>query len=257
ITGMAAGQPHWLAASINWGANIAGGNLTFWNTLFALIQALIGLGLLYRPTVKPAIILCVGWSLYVWWFGEAFGMLFMNMAQPLTGAPGGVILYALIALLVWPNGRPGGIFGVRGARVMWAALWLVMAYLWLLQSSSGSHAIHDMINASPSGMSWLSSVQDAAASITAHGDLVFALVLAALSAVIGLGVGFNRYAAPLLKLSIVLNLIYWVVGQGLGGIFQGGATDPNSGPLFIVLAYALYQLVPYELRTTTEAPSSP
>jgi hypothetical protein len=49
-------------------------------------------------------------------------------------------------------------------------------------------------------------------------------------------------------LAVVLNLIYWVVGQGFGGIFQGGATDPNAGLLFVVLAYALYTLVPYETR---------
>jgi hypothetical protein len=43
----------------------------------------------------------------------------------------------------------------------------------------------------------------------------------------------------------VLNLAYWVLGQGFGGIFQGGATDPNAGPLFVLLAYVLYTLIPY------------
>ena len=47
----------------------------------------------------------------------------MNMAMPLTGAPGAVVLYGLIALIVWPNGRPGGLIGVRRARTLWAALW--------------------------------------------------------------------------------------------------------------------------------------
>ena len=41
----------------------------------------------------------------------------------------------------------------------------------------------------------------------------------------------------------MLNLIYWVVGQGFGGIFAGGATDPNAGLLFIVLTYTMYTLV--------------
>jgi len=255
ITSMAPGQPHWLSASLVWGAHIAGRNLTFWNSLFALIQVAIGAGLLCRRTVKPALLLCFGWSFFVWWFGEAFGMLFMNMAQPLTGAPGGVILYALIGVLLWPNGRPGGLLGVRGARLMWATLWLLCAFLWLLDSSSSTNAIHDAINAAPSGMSWLSSTQDAAASLTHNSGLVWALVLAAASAAIGIGVGFNRYAKQLLILSIVLNVVYWVVGQGLGGIFAGGATDPNAAPLFILMAYVIYQLMPYQLRTTvTSAP---
>jgi len=257
LTAMSPGQPHWLASSIDWGANIAAGNLGFYNTAFALIQVAIGVGLLYRRTVKQALLVSFVWALIVWWFGEAFGMLFMNMASPLTGAPGGVILYALVGLVIWPGGRPGGLLGIRGARAMWAVLWLLMAYLWLLQSSAGANAIHDMINAAPSGMSWLSSMQDGFASITNGDGFVFAVILSALSAAIGIGVGVNgRFAKDLLALSVVLNLLYWLVGQGFGGIFQGGATDPNSAPLFILLAYVLYRLFPYCVQTTVTQEAS-
>ena len=89
LTGMESGQPHWLASSIGWGARLANGNLDVWNTLFALTQVAIGLGLLYRRTVKLALAASFAWVLIVWWFGEAFGMLFANVANPLTGAPGG------------------------------------------------------------------------------------------------------------------------------------------------------------------------
>ncbi|HEX3804162.1 MAG TPA: hypothetical protein VHV75_15100 [Solirubrobacteraceae bacterium] len=253
LTSMSPGQPHWLGSSINWGANLAAGNISLYNTGFALVQVAIGLGLLYRPTVKSALLLSFVWSLFVWWFGEGFGMLFMNMAQPLTGAPGGVIMYALIGLVIWPNGNPGGLLGVRGTRIMWATLWLLCAYLWLLQSSASANAIHDMINAAPSGMSWLSSMQDGFASITKGDGFIFALILAVLSAVIGLGVGFNWRAKELLIVSVVLQVIFWLVGQGLGGIFQGGATDPATAPLLILLAYAVYQLIPYRLHTTATA----
>jgi hypothetical protein len=255
LTAEASGQPGWLQSSVDWGAHMAGRNLGLYNTLFALVQVLIGVGLLYRPAVKQALLLNFAWALLVWWFGEAFGMLFMKMAQPLTGAPGAVILYGLIGLIAWPNGKPGGLLGVRGTRVVWATLWLLMAFLWLLQSSSSANAIHDAINAAPSGMSWLSSLQDGFASVTKGNGLIFALIFAALSAVIAVGVGFNRDAKRLLILSGVINVLYWVVGQGFGGIFQGGATDPNAAPLFILMACAVYQLVPHELGTTiTTAP---
>jgi len=257
IIALGPGQPGWIRSSVDWGAHLAGNNLGFYNTLFALTQVLIGLGLLYRPAVKHALLLNFAWALFVWWFGEAFGMLFMNTAQPLTGAPGGVLLYLLIGLIVWPNGKPGGLLGVRGTRVMWATLWLLMAYLWLLQASSSANAIHDAINAAPSGMSWLSSLQDGFASVTKGNGLIFALILAALSAAVAIGVGFNRYAKQLLILAAALNVLYWLVGQGLGGIFQGGATDPNSGPLFVLMAYAVYQLIPYELRTTVKRSATP
>jgi hypothetical protein len=239
LTQMMPGQPHWLGSSMQWAANIAAGDLTLFNTLFALTQVFIGLGILYRPTVKPALAVSFGWALVVWWFGEAFGMLFMNMASPLTGAPGAVLLYAVIGLMVWPNDRPGGLLGARGTQIAWATLWLVMAWLWLLGANNSANATHDLINAAPSGMSWLSSLQDWVANAAQGNGVVIALLLAALSAVIGIGVAAGWQVRRLLTIAIVLNLAYWVLGQGFGGIFQGGATDPNAGLPFVVLAVAV------------------
>jgi hypothetical protein len=235
---------------------LAQGNLDLYNTLFALTQVLIGLGLLYRRTVKPALAVSFAWAVVVWWFGEAFGMLFMNMANPLTGAPGAVLLYAIIGLIVWPNDRPGGLLGVRVARTTWVALWLAMSWLWLLGANSSANATHDLINAAPSGMSWLSTVQNAAASLAKGNGLVIAIVLALLSATIGVAVGLNRWARPFLAIAIVLNLAYWVLGQGFGGIFAGNATDPNAGPLFVLLAVSLYGLVPVDHRVPATARSA-
>jgi hypothetical protein len=255
LQGLTGGQPGWVASSVNQGAATMQSHQVLFNTGAALIQIAIGFGILYKRTTKPAILLSFAWVLCVWWFGEAFGMMFMAttpmggipMASALTGAPGAVLLYALIGTIVWPNERPGGLLGVRGARIAWAALWLVMAWLWLVEAG-GANGIHNAINAAPSGMSWLSTVQNGFATITKGNGLVFALVLAALSAAIGIAVAVNWRAKQFLVLAVVLNLIYWVVGQGFGGIFQGGATDPNAGLLFVVLAYALYTLVPYETR---------
>jgi hypothetical protein len=248
LQGMMPGQPGWLNSSINWAAHTEAQHMTIYNTLFALVQVAIGLGLLYRPMVKPALALSFAWVLVVWWFGEAFGMLFMNMSAPLTGAPGAVSLYALVALIVWP-GRPGGLLGVRGARIAWGALWVLMAWLWLEPQSSSANATTNAINAAPSGMSWLSTVQNWAANAARGDGLVIALVIAALSLVIGLAVTLNWRAVPFLALAVVLSLAFWVFGQGLGGIAEGNATDPNAGPLFVLLAYALYRLVPYQLTS--------
>jgi hypothetical protein len=178
------------------------------------------------------------------------------MASALTGAPGAVLMYALIGTIVWPNDRPGGLLRVRGARIAWAALWLVMAWLWLVEAG-GANGIHNAINAAPSGMSWLSTVQNWFASITKGNGLVFALVLAAASAAIGIAVAASWRPKQFLVLAVVLNLIYWVVGQGFGGIFQGGATDPNAGLLFILLAYVMYRLVPYDVRRSEPSPTQP
>lgn len=245
LTGLTSGQPGWISGSMTWAAHAAEHHLALCNTLFALVQCLIGFGLLCRATVKPALAVSFAWALVVWWFGEAFGMMFMSMASPLTGAPGAVLLYALVGLMVWPNGRPGGLLGVRGARTAWAALWLVMAWLWLEAPSSNPSAISGSIKAAPSGMSWLSSLQEWLAKGLHGNGVALAIVLGLLSAAIGIAVAANWRPKTFLSIAIVLSLVFWVVGQGFGGIIEGGATDPNAGPLFIVLAAALWWLIPY------------
>jgi hypothetical protein len=210
--------------------------------LSALTQVIIGLGLLCRPTVKGALALSFAWSLFVWWFAEAFGLLFSNTASPLTGAPGAVLLYAIIGLLAWPNERPGGLLGARGARTAWATLWLVMAWLWLLAPNSSANATSSAIDAAPSGAAWLTNVEHSVATAVAGDGLLVALILAGVSAAIGLAVAVNWHPRAFLAAAIVLNLAYWVIGQGLGGVLTGSGTDPNSGPLFILFAIGLYSL---------------
>jgi hypothetical protein len=253
LTGMESGQPYWLARTIDWGARLANTNLDVWNTLFALTQVAIGIGLLYRPTLKLALGGSFAWVLIVWWFGEAFGMLFANAADPLTGAPGGVLLYGLIGLLVWPNARPGGLLGVRGAKIMWAALWSVMAWCWLLGPNSSANATSSAIAAAPSGMGWLDHVLSNAARITERNGLLIALVLAGVSLAIGVAVAADWEPRTFLWLAIYLNALYWLLGQGLGGIPTWGATDPNAGPLFILLACAMFSVLPSTRGARTRA----
>jgi hypothetical protein len=244
LKGMAPSQPHWLASPLLWGATTMQHNQVLYNTLSAPIQIAIGFGILYRPTVKLALVVSFAWALVVWWFGEAFGMLFMNMANPLTGAPGAVLLYAFIGAIVWPNERPGGLLGVTGARILWAQLWVLMGALWLLAVNSSADATTTLINAAPSGMSWLSTVQNWVANAAKGNGLIIAVTLACASMAIGIAVAVNWHARKFLIAAIILNLAYWVLGQGFGGIFQGGATDPNAGLLFVLLACAFSTLVP-------------
>jgi hypothetical protein len=242
LTGVRSGQPHWVAGLMSWATGIAHGNLDVWNTLFALTQLAIGFGLLYRPTVKLALALSFGWALFVWFLGEGLGMLFASAASPLTGAPGAVLLYGLIGLIVWPN-RPGGLLGASGARIAWVVLWVVMGLLWLLPANSSANAASNQIRSAPSNMSWLTSLQTHAADIARDNGLLIAFVLAAVSVAIGTAVAVDWQARTFLWLAIYLNVIYWVIGQGFGGIPTGTGTDPNAGPLFILLACTLFPLL--------------
>jgi hypothetical protein len=105
-------------------ADIVKSYLFLANADFATAQVLIGLGLLVgRWAVQPALAASFAWTLVVWWFGEGFGMLAMGMASVLTGAPGPVLLYALVGLMVWPVARTEersaaarGSSAIRGSR---------------------------------------------------------------------------------------------------------------------------------------------
>lgn len=244
LRSVAVGQPPWVADSVNWAATRMGSQQALLNTVSALLQIAIGLGLLHRRTVKPALALSFAWSSLVWWFGEGFGMVLMPMISPLSGAPGAAFLYLLVGLIAWPGNRAGGLLGVRGARLAWGALWLLMAWLWLAAPGTSPNAVAEAINGAPSGAGWLTSVQDWVSGAARGHGLVIGLTLAATSAAIAVTVVRNWHARAFLVLAMVINVVFWIVGQGFGGILAGGATDPNSAPLFVLLACALYALVP-------------
>ncbi len=228
-----------------------GRDLTLWNTLAAEIQCAIGLGLIVgRKTVKAALLLSFGWALVVWWFGEGFGGLTSTtLPSALMGAPGGVILYAVVGLLVWPTTRErwrspadGGPLGDRGGLYAWSALWLLSAALWLVNVNRASGATYEMIKgmaeASPH---WLAGFQNSIANDAQGHGAVIAAVLAAVSVAVAAGVWAKPLRWPALALGIVVSLGYWVLGQSLGGPFWiGDATDVNAGPLFVLLAVALF-----------------
>jgi hypothetical protein len=126
-----------------------------------------------------------------------------------------------------------------------------MAYLWLLAPNSSPNATHDALTSVPSGISWLTSVQNSLARASAGHGLVIALALGALSLVIAVAVAADWRPRTWLWVSIVLSLVYWVLGQSLGALFAGGATDPNAGPLFVLLACAMFPLLGRTSRPAT------
>ena len=78
------------------------------NSVAVVIQFAIGLGLLWRPTVRPALALSIPWALTVWLFGEMAGGLFVEGGSALTGAPGAALVYAVLAVVLCPAGLTTG-----------------------------------------------------------------------------------------------------------------------------------------------------
>lgn len=259
----ASGQPGFVAAPIHLIARLIEPRVALFNAFAIAIQLLIGLGLMRRSTVRPALLVSFGWALGVWWFGEGLGGLLAGTAAPLTGAPGPVLLYVLAGLIVWPRagapaGRPvpTGSGARRAARWAWAVLWLGSAALWLLPANRAAGAVHDQIAGAPAGAGWLSSLESALAAAAAGHGLVIAIAAACLSAFIGLAVLLDRATRPALALAVLVAVFYFVAGQGVGGILTGSGTDPGSGPLLILLAAALWLGAPGASSGDAPAPGT-
>lgn len=129
-----------------------------------------------------------------------------------------------------------------------------MAWLWLGSAGSSPNAVSEAINGAPSRIAWLTHVQECLAAATHGSGLAIGLTLAAVSAPIGIAVARNWHARAFLGLSVFINPVFWIVGQGFGGIFTGAATDPNA-PLFCLLAWAVYALIREPARAPQSRPS--
>lgn len=254
-----AGNPAAVAEPIRWAAGIVEHNPTWTNAAFATIQLALGLGIAWRPAIRLALAGSVIWSLAVWWLGEGLGGVLTGTASPLGEAPGAVVLYALLAVLLWPardrqargaGGRGAFVaarpFGPHAARALWLVLWGSLAYFAVLPANRGARAMPGMIAEMAEGEPhWLASVNRGAAGLLAGQGLTASIVLAAVLAVIAAGIFLpGRWVRPVLTLAIVVSAAIWIVAQDLGEILAGGSTDVNSAPLLILLALAYWPLRP-------------
>jgi hypothetical protein len=254
LAATAGGNPAVIARPITWDASLVEHHAVLVNTIFATIQLLLGLGIAFRPTVRLALAASVAWSLGVWWFGQGLGGVLAGTASPVNGAPGAVILYALLAVLLWPAGARAQVapfpaaqaVGARAARGLWLVLWLSLAWFAVTPANRAPQALHDMIAGMADGQpGWLAAVERNAASLVAGQGLAASVVLAAALALIAVGVYLPRPAARgALVLAMIVAAVIWVAGEAFGMILAGGATDPNSGPLLILLALAYWPPAP-------------
>ena len=199
----------------------------------------------------------------MWWFGEGLSGVLAGTANPVSGAPGAVILYALLAVLLWPADRgdspsfvAGRPLGAGPARVPWLVLWGSLAYFAIQAANRTSQGLHDMIAAMADGEPhWVASINRGAAALLAHHGLQASIVLTAAFAVIAIGVFAPAPAArAAVAAAVVVAAVIWIAGQDFGAIFTGAGTDPNSGLLLALLAVAYWPAGP---RRRAEAAGSP
>jgi hypothetical protein len=228
ILATAPGNPAIVARPIIWAANLMLGHIVLANAAFATIQLLLAFGLFWRPTVRLALAASIAWSAAVWWFGEGLGGVLAGSLDPFDGAPGAVVLYVLLAVLVWPprDGEPEaalasvaetGPLGTLRARIVWAALWAGLG----------------------------------CAALAVHGGQV-ALAFAALCGVAAVTVALGTFAPAGVIAAVFAGAAIWVA-QDFGELLSGQATDPNSGPLLIVIAIAFWPVAGLARRERASA----
>jgi len=238
------GAPGWLAGPIHWASGIEQDHPVGLMVLFALVELAIGFGIAWPRTLRPALIGCIVWVPFLWFFAEGLGGLASGSPSAFDGAPGASILYGLLAVLLWPtksdhtstesvavaasgtSAAPGTsapsseaarFVGGTSAKAIWIALWGLLALLAFLPYNRDPGAFSDVIAGNGEGApaGYVSVLNHATAWAAGRGGelgIVFgvALVLVALS-VLAPRTGLVRAG---MVLALVLSALIWVFGEG-------------------------------------------
>jgi hypothetical protein len=266
ITGNAGGQPEPISWLITTAGHFISPDVVVWNTLFATVQVFIGFGLLFRRSVRPALLVSFAWAFGVWFFGEGLGDVLTGSATALTGAPGSVFIYGLLGLMAWPRSasiertghdKDGDVTGIASSAAaqgvggaltplaVWAGYWVLSAVLFLFPMNRTQTSISSTITGMASGTpEWYAHFLNSFGNAFSSIGVETAWVLAIASLIIGLGPLVVRRPGLLLFIGGLLSFVLWITGQGfLGGVLSGSGTDPNTSPLIILLALALVPVV--------------
>lgn len=248
ILPLAQGQPHWIMDIVKFNAMLFGSHPAILNGIIIFIQLGLAAAMLYRPLSRYAFALSVPYSLMVWVAGEGAGGILTGSGSLIFGAPGPVLLYALIAasLLTFksnPTERPSGTHRWM-IRLSWFLLWVGGAVLSLLPPNNSSHKLAaQIISNTDHHPYWLYHlISITAKAISSGGHLSFFIII-----MLQLIIGFSVMSSSKLVLRIgyalgcLMALFFFVIGQDMANIFSGFATDPGNGPLIILMAYALYR----------------
>ncbi len=241
---MLQGQPGWLAGLIAWSIRMAAPHLVAFNLALALTQVAIGALMVTRGARAARVGLWCSavFAAVVWVFGEGMGQMLVPGATILAGAPGSALVYlGASVLLLLPSGSWRPTAGrAAAAPALFAGAVFVLCGLLQLQptfwTSLGLAAPFGQAFMMPQP-SLLRQVIGATSGVVANAPVLlnalFSAALVGCGLLLSFGVGERRPAltwAPLAVLGAV-----WLLGQDLGMLFSGMATDPNTAPALALL----------------------
>ena len=254
IAPTAAGQPLFVSGPVRWNAELIAHQPVLFDAVFAGIQLAIGIGLLLPRTWRLALVGSVLWAGGVWYLGEGLGGVAGGHSTALVGAPGAAVLYIVLALAAWPasNPRPGGQADGSDRRPphwlvsVWAVLWVGAGLVDLLPGNHPASAFPAQLSANSSSVpAWLGDVDRWLGSgVHALGGGATALVVGVELAIGLASLGRRPIRTVAIGGGIVLAAVYWGAGESFGMLFSGQATDPNTGPLLMVIGLAALAAAP-------------
>lgn len=240
IAPLGQGQPEFVAAPVHSVSTVIAAHPTAWNVPFAAIQLLLGAGLLVRSTARVALAASIAWALGVWYFGEGLGGLASGHASLISGAPGAGLLYAVLAVAAWPRADAAREAPAPWLPFAWAAVWVGGAVLQVLPRQDSGRSVASLVTAgTDGGPVRLAHLTASAGSWAAHHGLLTVVVLASLEVLIGVAALARATRVPAVVLGLALTLDFWVLGQHLGTLYSGRATDPNTAAPLALMAIAL------------------
>jgi hypothetical protein len=236
------GQPGFVYGPVHLASTLFAANPVPWNAASAAIQVLLGLALIagVGRVARYALAASIAWALAVWYAGEGLSGMASGHASLITGAPGSALLYGVLAAAAWPRPRGSDQAPASWLVYAWALLWIAGAGLQLLPGQdTGSELAGLLTGAAGDAPHWLGSLDTSVARwITGNGALAVSGV-AAIFLLVGLGAVSRRTRTLSLAVGLVLTVVMWVMGQDLGLLYSGQATDPNSAPLIALMAVVL------------------
>jgi nitrite reductase (NO-forming) len=132
----------------------------------------------------------------------------------------------------------------------WASIRIAFGVIWLIDGllewqPADFHNFLQLITAMSQGQPTpLAAVISAGQAVVAINPILANGLLAALETAVGLSLITNTLSRWALRISVLLAALIWVFGQGLGMVFLAGATDIQSGPLYVLVSLMLIRALP-------------
>ena len=236
---MAQGQPTYIGHVIRSVSNLIAFHPAQYTIIFASTQLLIGSLLLIKRTIRIGILLSIVWGTSIWIIGEGLGGLFNGTTMLLMGSPGAVLLYIVIAISCWPSDKnkhvPDGWLAI-----FWGFMWVGTSLMQLRTSSNPVRITSMILQQAQGAPHWLAYLDHIAVHVLLYGGYGGVLLLLAIQISIGLFIFAPQHIRErAIYLGIGVSVIYWIIGQNLGGYYTGLMTDINTAPLVIVLGFAI------------------